>query len=123
MNNWYLAASLISGATCIIHVFIAGRENAAPLLAADGLGKVPKFTNYYCWHMVSIVLAAQALAFAIASQMPAERSLAIFATGGSIAFTLWSLGMIAIFKLRPLDFPQWAFFAPTSLLGLAGLYL
>ena len=123
MNFWFLAATLTAGFCCLMHIFLGGRAAIIPLLAIEGLGKVSKYTNYYCWHMVTIVLAAQTLAFAMVSQTPGDRSLAIFATGGAIAFMLWSLGMIAAFKLRLMNYPQWLLFLPTSLLGLAGLYL
>ena len=123
MNIWFAAAVLTSAATFLIHTFVGGRMVARPLLAAEGLGKVSKYTNYYCWHMVTIVLAAQTLAFAITAQNPSERILAMFASGGALAFMVWGLAMIAIFKLRMTNYPQWLLFLPTALLGMAGLYL
>jgi len=122
VNIWYLLAALSSAAVCLTHFFLGGKVVATPLLAAESLNKVSKFTNYYCWHMVTIVLAAQSLAFALAMQAPDERLLAMFATGGAIAFMVWSLAMIATFKLRLMNFPQWLLFVPASVLGLIGLY-
>lgn len=123
MNSWFLLAALCSAAVCLTHIILGGRAAAVPLLAADGLNKVAKYTNYYCWHIVTIVLAGQALAFALVAQAPDERLLAMFTTGSAIAFFVWNLAMIAIFKLRLMHFPQWLLFIPSSGLGLMGLYL
>lgn len=112
-----------SGIMCLTHVFLGGREVAKRLLATDGLVKVSKYTNYYCRHMVTIALAAQTLTFWLVIQSPDERSLALVATGCAIVFMLWNVIMIAKFKLRLRNFPQWILFFPTALLGLAGLYL
>lgn len=120
--NWLLAAAAaVSVLTCLIHLVLGGREIARPLLAADGLRRVPKYTAYYCWHLVTITLAGLALAFAVAARPDGSRDLALFATGGAALFAAWSLGMIARFRLRPWHFPQWALFLPITALGLAGL--
>jgi hypothetical protein len=123
MNNWFLVATVTSGIAFLTHTFVGGKFVAAPLLAVENMGKVSKYTNYYCWHIVTIVLAAQTLAFWLVAQSPNENLLAMFATGGAIAFLVWNLVMIFQFKLRLMKFPQWFLFLPTSLLGLAGLYL
>lgn len=122
-NGWFLAAMVSSGITGLTHVFLGGREVAKRLVATDGLVKMSKYTNYYCRHMVTIVLAAQTLTFWLVIQSPDERSLALVATGGAIVFMLWNVIMIANFKLGLRNFPQWILFFPTALLGLAGLYL
>ena len=75
MNGRFLGAAAIAGLTCVIHVWLGGREVAQPLLASGGLGKVPKFTNYYCWHLVTIVLAGLALAFGLVAWHAASRDL------------------------------------------------
>jgi len=123
MNAYFIAAALISAFTCLIHAIAGGREIAKPLLAVGELGKIPKYTTYYCWHLVTITLAAIALAFWLAATDETEILLAMFATGAATLFALWSLAMIAIFKLRLWHFPQWALFIPAAALGFAGLVL
>ena len=56
MRSWFIGATLLSFATCAIHVVAGGRFVAQPLLQANDLARIAKFTNYYCWHLVTIVL-------------------------------------------------------------------
>ena len=123
VNTYFAAAAILSAFTCLIHATLGGRGTAGPLLAARELGKVAKFTAYYCWHLVTITLAGIALAFWLAASDPAVEALAIFATAGTAAFALWSLAMIVLFRLRLWHFPQWALFLPAAGLGLAGFLL
>ncbi|MCC2112695.1 MAG: hypothetical protein KDJ16_11735 [Hyphomicrobiales bacterium] len=120
MNGWYVAAAVSSAATCLVHVFLGGREIARPLLAAE-LRKIPKYTAYYCWHMVTITIAALALAFALAARPGGAIELAYFATGLSALFMAWNLIMIALFRLRLLHFPQWLLFLPGAGFGSIGI--
>ncbi len=122
MNLWLACAAAIAAATTLIHASLGGQHVARPLLAAEKLHSAPKFTLYYCWHLVTIVLAALALAFALASAGYASRDLAVFATVGAGLFGLWNLAMIALFRLRPAHFPQWTLFAPMAACGALGLW-
>lgn len=122
MNAWLALAAVLAAATTLIHLVLGGRHVASPLLAAERLHAVPKFTMYYCWHLVTIVLAALALAFGLAATGLGSRDLALFATAGAALFCLWSLGMIGLFRLRIAHFPQWALFAAITLSGAVGLW-
>jgi membrane-bound acyltransferase YfiQ involved in biofilm formation len=121
VNGWFLAAAGLSALICGAHIVMGGREAARPLLAAAELDRVAKFTNYYCWHLVTIAIGALTVAFAYASQTVASTDIAAFATGIAFLFGAWSLGMIAKFRLPPMQFGQWALFFPVSLLGLIGI--
>ena len=122
MNAWLALATLLAAATTLIHAILGGREIATPLLAAERLHAVPKFTLYYCWHLVTIVLAALALAFGLVAIGLGSRDLALFATVGAALFCLWSLGMVGLFRLRIAHFPQWALFAAIAISGTIGLW-
>ena len=122
MNLWLALAAALAAATTLIHAVLGGRHVAAPLLAAERLHAVSKFTMYYCWHLMTIVLAALALAFGLAATGHGSCDLALFATAGAALFCLWSLGMIGLFRLRIAHFPQWALFAVITLSGAIGLW-
>ncbi|WP_172448587.1 hypothetical protein [Caulobacter mirabilis] len=122
MNGWFLAATAIAALTCVIHATLGGRETARPLLASD-LGKVAKYTNYYCWHLVTIVLAGLALAFGLVATGEGSRDLGLFAVLCAALFAAWSLIMIARFRLKPGHFPQWALFLPIAVCGGLGLWM
>ena len=122
MNLWLALAAVLAAITTLIHVILGGRYVATPLLATERLHAVPKFTMYYCWHLVTIVLAALALAFGLVATGRASRDLALFATAGAALFCLWSLGMIGLFRLRIAHFPQWLLFATITVSGMIGLW-
>lgn len=122
MNAWLALAAVLAAATTLIHAILGGREIATPLLAAERLHAVPKFTLYYCWHLVTIVLAALALAFGLVAIGLGSRDLALFATAGAALFCLWGLGMVGLFRLRIAHFPQWALFAAIAISGAIGLW-
>ena len=124
MNHWFFIAAALSAAICLIHVFAGGPATVPQLTARDGRpGGVGRMTAYYAWHIVTITLAAQALAFFMAAQSVDARLLAVFASWGAFAFAAWCLMMIAIYKLKPLLFPQWLLFLPVAVFGFAGLYI
>jgi nitrate reductase NapE component len=120
-NPWFATAAGLAATTCLLHVVLGGREAARPLLAAAGLGEIAKFTNYYCWHLVTIAIAALAVAFAMAARPEGSGEMATFAAMISVLFAFWSLAMIGRYRLSVWRFPQWALFAPIASLGLAGL--
>ncbi|MBR3193500.1 hypothetical protein [Bosea sp. (in: a-proteobacteria)] len=122
MNLWLALAAVLAAITTLIHVILGGRYVTTPLLATERLHAVPKFTMYYCWHLVTIVLAALALAFGLVATGRGSRDLALFATAGAALFCLWSLGMIGLFRLRIAHFPQWLLFATITVSGMIGLW-
>lgn len=121
MNLYLAAAAVVVGVTCGVHVVVGGRYVARPLLNSSDLRPVPKLTFYYCWHLVTIMLAGMALAFAMAAQPAGSRELAWFATIGAALCGLGSLVMAERFGRRLWHFPQWMLFLPAALLGGAGL--
>ena len=124
MNIWLVIASILSALVCLLHIFGGGPTTVPDLIKRSKTrGEVGRFTAYYAWHLVTIVLAAQALAFWMAAQVNGARELAMFATYGALIFAVWSLAMIAIFRLKPMHYPQWLLFLPIGFIGLAGLYL
>ena len=123
MNYWFLAASAAAALTFLVHAFVGGRFVAGPLLRAEGLGGVAKFTAYYCWHLVSIVLAGMALAFLRAGLFPGGREVAAASLLFACCALIWSLAMIQRWRLSWFKFPQWALFAPVCIFGAAGLWL
>ena len=123
MNYWLVSASVLSFIICLLHIFGGGPTTVPHLIEkSDQPGGVCRMTAYYAWHMVTITIAAQAVAFAMAARSPASNDLALFAASGALLFTIWSLMMIAIHKLKPLLFPQWILFLPVAIVGFIGVY-
>ncbi|WP_282605012.1 hypothetical protein [Pelagibius sp. Alg239-R121] len=121
MNTWLAAAAVASLATALIHILAGGRHIARPLMEAGDLTTVPKHTQYYCWHIVSIVLLAMAGGYAYGSTAPEAMALNVMLTGLAASFALWNIALILWKRLDPKHMIQWALFLPITLLGLAGL--
>ena len=121
-NWWFLAAALLSLATFAVHLFVGGTEAARPLLAAETVDEIARFTLYYAWHIVSITILAMALAFGLLALMPTrDRLLGWFVTGGAFAFAALDLFIIARFSLSAVTFGQWIAFALIGVLGIGGM--
>lgn len=120
MNLALVAAAGLSLLTWAIHTFIGSREIAAPLMRSD-LAGVPKYTVYYCWHVVTLVLFAMALGFAYAACVPASIALGVFLTVLSGAFMAWSLALVVTGERTALELPQWSLFAAITGAGVVGV--
>lgn len=114
-------AAATAAAIAAIHLFLGGPSIARPLLHAGDLEPTPKYVNYYCWHLVSIVLVALAAAFALAAADPAQRPLAVAATALAAAFCLWGGALLWISGQRTAQMPQWTLFAALTLIGVWAL--
>lgn len=104
-----MLSAALAAATCLIHLFLGGARIARPLLEATGLRTVPKLTLYYCWHMVTILLAGLAGMLLAAALLPAP-VLAWTALAFTLSFALLSLAIVAVKRVRPLHMPQWLLF-------------
>jgi len=121
MQAWLIAAGIASAAVCGIHVFLGGPVIARPLLQVRGLHDVARYTNYYCWHMVTMVLAAMAAGYLIAAFRPAAVELAWASTIFAATFAIWSIALVVWKRQKPFDLPQWLLFLIVAGLGLVGL--
>ncbi|MDZ4760582.1 MAG: hypothetical protein SGJ21_05880 [Alphaproteobacteria bacterium] len=79
MNPWLAATAATRVQTAGIHLCLGGREIARPLLDS-GIRPVPKHTNYFCWHMVTLTLIGFGGAFAGAATYFSNRALAASAS-------------------------------------------
>ncbi len=123
MNVWFLAAGLLSLFVCWVHVVMGGKDIARPLLDSADLKPIAKYTNYYCWHLVTIMIAGLGAMFLLSAYWPEAY---ILAGAGAVFAGLFSLWNIALYlwkreKLRHwYDLPQWVLFAPVAILGTIG---
>ena len=121
MNVYFLSAAAATAVICFIHCWFGGRYIAEPLLKARDLYEVPKYTNYYCWHMVSIMLGVMSAAYLWAGLHAEAIELAVLAFALSVAFCVWSLVLVAWKKQRLRELPQWSLFAVAAVIGGLGL--
>ena len=120
MNTYLLVASVLTFLTWCVHTFMGTRDIAGPLLRSE-MDPVPKYTNFYCWHGITVVLAAMSGGYLYAALVPAGRDLAVFVTAIGVALSL--LGLLLVFRLnqKTIDMPQWVLFAIISAVAIPGL--
>ncbi len=122
LNWWLAAAALASFVTFAIHTFVGTGQIARPLLDPGlKLSSVSRYTNYYCWHLVTITLLAQAACFAWAALPSRAPDLAVLATVLAAGFLAWNITLNLWRRLPIAVAPQWVFFAPITILGAVGL--
>ena len=124
MNVWFSLAALAAFATFLAHTFVGTGPIARPLLErACNLSPVSRYTNYYCWHLVTMTLLAQSACFAWAAMPGKAIDLAVLATALAVGFLVWSVVLNLRHRLALATAPQWIFFLPMAGLGLLGLFL
>jgi len=123
MNIYFLIATGLSHFAFLLHLLMGGGEVARPLLQATELSKTCQFTNYYCWHLVTISLAFIAVVFSLHLYLPLSTDLILAVSALMLLYGLWSLVMIVAHKLNPLQFGQWTVLVPIGVLGFCGVYL
>ena len=120
MNTLLALAAGLSALTVLIHTFLGGRKIADPLLKATDLAPVPKYVSYFCWHLVTIVLAVIAAMFAIAAIYPDSWELGWAATFLAASFCLLGIVLPPLKKQSYKAMPQGWFFLPIAIFGATG---
>lgn len=121
MNTWLIAASALAALTALVHFFVGGRQVAKPLLDSDEISSLVKYTHYFCWHIVTLALAAMAIGLAYSGLEPAGRDVAVLMVGFAGFIALWNVLMNARHRLKASRHPQFVFFIPIVAVALPGL--
>jgi len=116
------AAIATNFAIFFMHVFGGGPSVAGPLMAAKDIETVPKLTNYYCWHGVTIVLFAMGVSWVWFLIDAAAVEVAMLATALSVAFAIWGLVLVLWKKQKSAEMPQWILFSFSSAISIAALW-
>jgi hypothetical protein len=122
MNNWLAPGAGFSALTFLVHIFAGGPNIGTPLLRAQDIRAVPKFTHYYCWHIVSLVLLAMACGFCMGAWSIAAYDVAALMTLLALGFTIWSIALVLRKRQKFWLLPQWALFLPITVCAALGLW-
>lgn len=123
MNQTLLSAGILSIMASLIHLFLGGRSIARPLLNANDLQDIPKYTQYYCWHIVTIVLAMMGVGYFYAAVQSSAQDVALIMTTLAASFCILGLILPLIFKQPYKHMPQGWMFLPITLLGIIGVVI
>ena len=116
------AASASALATFAVHTFVGGVFVARPLLADRTLPKAAKWLAYYCWHIVTMLLLALALAFGASAAGAFPREAALGLSAFCAACSLLSIVVALKGRIAPWRFPSTTLFAVTAAFGLAAAW-
>lgn len=119
-SPWFVAAAVIAAITFYVHTFVGGPRAAVPLLADTQLPKASKWLNYYCWHIVTILLAAMALSFAAVAVGLASQDVAWLLGALSLLLSVLSVFVAVKGGIHPLRFPSTTLFSLVALATLGG---
>ncbi len=122
VNPGFAAAAVLSLITFGVHTFVGGVFVARPLLASRDLTPASLWLNYYCWHIVTVLLLMMSGGYAWATTRPEALDLAVFLT--MLAAILWPLCVWVALKGRiaPWRFPAASLFALIVVAGLWGCF-
>ncbi|MEO0613337.1 MAG: hypothetical protein AAFY83_08495 [Pseudomonadota bacterium] len=120
MNAWFLGAGIAAALVALIHLVLGGREIARPTLTLCEMPSVVRYTNYFCWHLVTLALTLMSTGFfySVHPGHPPEPAAAalLFSCGSA----LLCFGVNFRFGLNHAHHPQWALFLPVAALGAIG---
>jgi len=117
----FLLPAAVALVLMVFHIVSGGREIARPLLASRELPADVIYVLYMCWHVVTLMLAASALAYFGAAFDPSLRPYAIAATAFSGAISLWTLIVVLWKRQSHRKLPQWIAFLVLTLCGVWAL--
>ncbi len=121
MDTYLAAAATASFITFALHTWVGGPVTAKPLLRSNDMHDVAKYTNYYCWHLVTITLFVMGGSFAWAAVYPDGIELAWVSLLLSTSFLGWNLFLIVWKSQKFMQMPQWILFLGISVLGAVGV--
>lgn len=121
MHLWLTVAGAAAAGVWALHTFVGGPVIAGPLLKSRDMDSVARYTNYYCWHIVTIVLAGMAVGYFVAAYSAEAVELAWAATLLAAAFAIWSLVLVIWKRQKLFHLPQWLLFVGVTALGAIGL--
>ena len=124
MNTEILwVASGLALLTFGVHTFVGGKVVARPLLADRSLPRASKWLNYFCWHVVTLLLAAMTVALGYSAATGQGTELAAFLGLLSIGCSALSAGVALRAGINPLRFPSTSlFFAVAVAVAAAFLF-
>lgn len=120
MNKIQLVTGIGAAALAALHTFVGTPEVADPLLASD-LEDRAKYINFFCWHIVTIVLWAAAAGYLWSAIVRHSSELVVFLTFMMASIGFWGVLLPPSVGLSYITMPQGWLFFPIVTLAIFGL--
>lgn len=121
MNKVLLATGMGAAALAALHTFVGTGEVADPLLLASDLEDRAKYLNFFCWHIVTIVLWAAAAGYLWSALVRSSTELVVFLTIMMACIGVWGVVLPPSVGLSYVTMPQGWLFFPIVGLAIFGL--
>ena len=122
MNLVFLGAGVVMAAIWAIHTFVGQHTAARPLLGCEGLVARAKWTTFYCWHLVTIVLGGMAVGLIYAAYVPSARDVAVAIGLLALLFGLFGLALPRFVRQSYATLPQGFLLLPVGLVVLSATF-
>ena len=122
MNAFLLGSGIAMAAIWAIHTFAGQVRVARPLTDCGELVALPKWTTFYCWHLVTITLGAMAAGLLYAAYTPSARDLAVAIGVLALLFGLFGLVLPRAVKQTYTTLPQGFLLFPVGVAVLWGVF-
>ena len=120
VNAGFVAAALLSLVTFGVHTFVGGVFVARPLLASRDLTPASLWLNYYCWHIVTVLLLMMAAGYAWAATRSEAMEIGVFLTFLAAILSPLCVWVALKGRIAPWRFPAASLFALIVVAGLWG---
>ncbi len=120
MNKIHLGTGIGAAALAALHTFVGTPEVADPLLAST-LEDRAKYINFFCWHIVTIVLWAVAAGYLWSALVRHSTELVVFLTIMMAGIGVWGVLLPPSVGLSYKTMPQGWLFFPIVTLAIFGL--
>lgn len=121
MNKIQLTAGIVTAALAALHTFVGTGSVADPLLQASDLADRAKYLNFFCWHIVTIVLWTAAAGYLWSAIVKNSIELVVFLTFLMAAIGVWGVALAPSVGLPYSMMPQGWLFFPSVILGIISL--
>ncbi|MCP4567193.1 MAG: hypothetical protein GY841_06410 [FCB group bacterium] len=124
MNYWWLVSGGIGLITAFIHLISGQSGVIKPFLLCD-LAAMPRAVLHACWHMITVILFASAIALLYLGVNPISSGsnvLALFIGGQFVAYAIVFLvfSFIGNWSRKLMRLPQWTLLLPIGVLAIVG---
>lgn len=120
MNKIQLVTGVGAAALAALHTFVGTPEIADPLLASE-LEDRAKYINFFCWHIVTIVLWATAAGYLWSAIVKPSVELVMFLTCMMACIGIWGVLLPPGVGLSYMTMPQGWLFFPIVMLAIFSL--
>lgn len=120
MNKIQLVTGIGASSLAALHTFVGTPEVADPLLAS-AIEDRAKYLNFFCWHIVTIVLWAVAAGYLWSTIVRSSTELVVFLTILMASIGIWGVFLPPSVGLSYVSMPQGWLFFPIVVLAILGI--